>query len=163
MIPCKRGIIVSAIAFIIGLSLVMPVVAEDIEETIKYKAPTMQQTTDFIDKMTMHTFGFDPGQCMVTTKTAKNTVTFTYHIPLKKINPSPDYVMPSLNCVTLTVDGYEKEIKRVESNGDVEMKSKADICAADRESAEKLAKAMRYLIGLCGGPSCEDCDPFQWQ
>jgi len=163
MIPCKRGIIVSAIAFIIGLSLVMPVVAEDIEETIKYKAPTMQQTTDFIDKMTMHTFGFDPGQCMVTTKTAKNTVTFTYHIPLKKINPSPDYVMPSLNCVTLTVDGYEKEIKRVENDGNVEMRSKADICTADRESAEKLAKAIRYLIGLCGGPACQDCDPYQWQ
>lgn len=163
MKPCKSGIIVSAIAFIIGLSLVMPVVAEDIETTIKYQAPTMQQTTDFIEKMTMHTFGFDPGQCMVTTKMAKNTVTFTYHIPLKKINPSPDNVMPSLNCVTLTVDGYEKEIKRVESNGDVEMKSKADICAADGESAEKLAKAMRYLIGLCGGPSCEDCDPYQWQ
>ncbi len=49
MKPCKRGIIVSAIAFIIGLSLVMPVVAEDIEETITYKAPTMQQTTDFIE------------------------------------------------------------------------------------------------------------------
>lgn len=163
MKPCKRGIILSAISFIIGLSLVMPVVAEDIEKTIKYKAPTMQQTTDFIEKMAIQTFSFDSGQCMVTTKMARNTVTFTYHIPLKKINPSPDYVMPSLNCVTLTVDGYEKEIKRVESNGDVEMKSKADICAADRESAEKLAKAIRYLISICGGPACQDCDPFQWQ
>jgi len=33
----------------------------------------------------------------------------------------------------------------------------------DRESAEKVARAMRYLIGLCEGPPCSDCDPFQWQ
>ena len=158
-----RTIFGSAILFIMGLILVMPSMAEDIEETIKYKAPTMQQTTDFIDKMTMNTFGFDPGQCMVTTKSAEHTMVFTYHIPLKKINPSPEYVKPSLNCVTLTVDGYEKKIKRVESNGDVEMKSKADICAADRESADKVAKAIRYLISICGGPPCNGCDPFKWQ
>ena len=163
MTTVKYTTTIGAIILLACLIFAVPATAENIEETIKYKAPTMQQTIEFIEKMTIHTFGFDPGQCMVTTKMAKNTVAFTYHIPLKKINPSPDYVMPSLNCVTLTVDGYEKAIKRVESNGDVEMKSKADICAADRESADKLAKAMRYLIGLCGGPRCEDCDPYQWQ
>ena len=153
----------TAIIFIACLLFMVPAAAEDIEKTIKYKAPTMQQTTDFIEKMTVNSFGFDPGQCMATTKLAQNSVIFTYHIPLKSINPSPEYVKPSLNYVTLTVDGYEKEIKRVESNGDVEMKSKADLYTPDRESAEKVAKAMRYLIGLCGGPSCLDCDPFQWQ
>lgn len=159
----KHKISPLAIIFISCLLVTTPVVAEDIEETIKYQAPTMEQTTEFINKMTMNNFGFDPGQCIATTEWVENRATFTYHIPLKKINPSPEYVKPSLDCVTLTVDGYEKEIKRVESNGDVEMKSKADLCAADRESADKLARAMRYLIGLCGGLPCDDCDPFQWQ
>jgi len=80
-----------------------------------------------------------------------------------KINPSPDYVEPHLDCVILTVDGYAKEIKRVESNGDIEMKSKTDICTPDSASAEKLARALRYLISICGGPPCSDCDPFMWQ
>lgn len=43
------------------------------------------------------------------------------------------------------------------------MKDKVDICAPDRESAEKLAGAIRYLITLCGGPQCEACDPDMWQ
>lgn len=158
-----RTIFRAAISFIMGMILVMPSMAEDIEETIKYKAPTMQQTTDFIEKMTMHTFAFDPGQCMAITKTSEGPDSFTYYIPLKKINPSPDYVEPSVDCVTLTVDGYEKEIKRVEGNGDVEMKSKVDICTGDRESADKVARAIRYLISICGGPPCVDCDPFKWQ
>ena len=145
------------------LLLALPGVAEDIEETVKYKAPTMQQTLGFIDKLAGGNFGFDQSQCVVTTKRAINSVTFEYQIPLKKINPSPDYVQAHLECVDLTVDGYEKEIKRIESNGDVEMKSKADICTPDSESAEKLAKAIRYLISLCGGPPCQDCDPYAWQ
>jgi len=128
---------------IINVFIVFQVSPEDIEKTVKYKAPTMHQKTDFIDEMTISPFNFDPGQCLVTTKWAQNRKMFTYHIPLKRINPSPEYVKPSLNCVTLTVDGYEKEIKRVESNGDVEMKSKADICTPDRTSADKVARAMR--------------------
>jgi len=159
----KHSIALLTVIILACVIFYTPAVAEDIEETIKYKAPTMEQTTAFIDKMTMNPFSFDPGQCMAITEWMENNDTFTYHIPLKKINPSPEYVKPSLNCVTLTVDGYEKEIKRVESNGDVEMKSKADLCAEDRESADKLARAMRYLVGLCGGPSCVDCDPYQWQ
>lgn len=137
--------------------------AEDIEETVKYKAPTMEQTLGFIDKLAGGNFGFDQSQCVVTTKKAINSMIFEYHIPLKNINPSPDYVEAHLECVSLTVDGYEKKIERVESNGDIEMKSKADICTPDRGAAEKLAKAIRYLIGLCGGPPCEDCDPNMWQ
>ena len=153
----------AVIIFITCLLFSMPGVAEDIEETIKYEAPTIQQTTDFIEKKTLNRFSIDEGQCIGISKMVQTHDVFTYYIPLNKINPSPDYVEASLDCVTLTVDGYEKEIKRVESNGDVEMKSKVDICTPNRESAEKVARAMRYLIGLCGGPSCVDCDPFQWQ
>jgi len=145
------------------LLLALPGLAEDIEETVKYKAPTMEQTLGFIDKLAGGNFAFDQSQCVVTTKMIINQATFEYQIPLKTINPSPDYVEAHLECVALTVDGYEKKIKRIEGNGDVEMKSKADICTPDRESADKLAKAIRYLIGLCGGPPCEDCDPFMWQ
>jgi len=113
--------------------------------------------------MTRDTVSVDPGQCIVTTKMEKNTKTFKYIIPLKKINPGPDYVKPHLSNVILTVEGYEKEIKRVEENGDVEMRSKAELYTPDEDSADKVAKAMRYLIGLCGGPPCVDCDPFMWQ
>ena len=42
-----------------------------------------------------------------------------------------------LECVELYIDGYEKAIKRVENNGDVEMKDKVDICTASREYADK--------------------------
>ena len=93
----------------------------------------------------------------------KNTKTFEYIIPLNKINPSPDYVEPRLSNVILTVDRYEKAIKRLEENGNVEMKSKVEISTPDKDSADKLAEAMRYLISLCGGPPCVDCDPFIWQ
>lgn len=71
--------------------------------------------------MTRDTVSVDPGQCIVTTKMEKNNATFKYIIPLKKINPGPDYVKPHLSNVILTVEGYEKEIKRIEENGDVEM------------------------------------------
>jgi len=159
----KQRIIESAIISIACLFIVFQASAEDIEETVKYKAPTMGQTVGFINKMTKGTVSVDPGQCIMTTKMVKNTKTFTYIIPLKKINPSPDYVKPHLSKVILTVDGYEKEIKRVEETGDVEMKSKVELYTPDEDSADKLAKAIRYLIGLCGGPSCVDCDPFMWQ
>ena len=159
----KQKIITAAIISIVCLFLVFQASAEDIEETVKYKAPTMDQAIDFINKMTRDTVSVDPGQCTVTTKMIKNTRTFNYIIPLKKINPSPDYVKPHLNRVILTVEGYEKEIKRVEENGKVEMKSKVELYTPDEDSADKVAKAMRYLIGICGGPPCVDCDPFMWQ
>ena len=159
----KQKIITAAIISIVCLFLVFQASAEDIEETVKYKAPTMDQAIDFINKMTRDTVSVDPGECTVTTKMIKNTKTFNYIIPLKKINPGPDYVKPHLNKVILTVEGYEKEIKRVEENGKVEMKSKVELYTPDEDSADKVAKAMRYLIGLCGGPPCVDCDPFMWQ
>jgi hypothetical protein len=159
----KKRILASTIILFAYLFIMSPVMAEDIEETVKYKAPTMEQTIDFINKISDGTVSVDPGQCIATTKMEKNTKTFNYIIPLKKINPSPDYVESHLNSVILTVDGYEKEIKRVEENGNVEMKSKVELYATDEDSAAKLAKAMRYLISLCGGPPCVDCDPFMWQ
>jgi len=141
----------------------IPAAAEDIEETIKYKAPTMQQTLGFIDKLAAGNFEFEQSECVVTTWKTINSTTFEYQIPLKKINPGPDYVEAHGDCVVLTVVGYEKEIKRVENNGDVEMKSKGDMCTPDSLSAIKLSRAIRYLISLCGGPPCRDCDPFMWQ
>jgi len=159
----KQNIIVAAIISLAGLCLVFPAMAEDIKETVKYKAPTMDQTIDFINTISRDTVSVDPGQCTATTKTVKNTKTFEYIIPLSKINPSPDYVKPHLSNVILTVEGYKKEIKRVEENGNVEMKSKVELFTPDEDSADKLAKAMRYLIGLCGGQTCIDCDPFMWQ
>jgi archaellum component FlaF (FlaF/FlaG flagellin family) len=143
--------------------MVLQASAEDIEETVKYKAPTMDQAIGFINKMTSGTVNVDPTQCLVTTKMVKNNRTFEYLIPLKKINPSPNYVKPHLNNVILTVEGYEKEIKRVDENGDVEMRSKVELFTRDEDSADKVARAMRYLISLCGGPPCVDCDPFMWQ
>ena len=141
----------------------IPAEAEEIEETIKYKAPTMQQTIGYVDKLTAGNFEFNRSQCEVVTQKYINSAKFEYHIPLKKINPSPDYVKTHLECTILTVDGYENEIKRIEDNGDVEMKNRIDICTPDRESAENLTWAIRYLISLCGGPSCHDCDPYMWE
>ncbi len=159
----KQKIIVSAIISIACLFITVQASAEDIEETVKYKAPSMSQTIAFINKMSKGSVSVDPGQCIATTEMVKNTKTFKYIIPLKKINPGPDYVVSRLSKVILTVDGYEKEIQRVEENGNVEMKSKVELNTPDKDSAEKLAKAMRYLISLCGGLPCVDCDPFMWQ
>jgi hypothetical protein len=159
----KQKIIVSAIISIACLFIVVQASAEDIEETVKYKAPSMSQTIAFINKISKGSVSVDPGQCIATTEMVKNTKTFKYIIPLKKINPGPDHIAPRLSKVILTVDGYEKEIQRVEENGNVEMKSKVELNTPDKDSAEKLAKAMRYLISLCGGLPCVDCDPFMWQ
>jgi hypothetical protein len=132
-------------------------------ETVTYAAPSMQQTVDVIKRLAGGDFRLDESSCKATTRRVVHTKWYDYHIPLQKVNPSPDYVRTHLECVELFIDGYEKEIKRVESNGDVEMKDKVDICTASRESADKLAGAIRYLIRLCGGPPCEDCDPKAWQ
>ena len=45
-----------AIIFMACMLFYMPAAAEDIEKTIKYQAPTIQQTTDFIEKKTLHSF-----------------------------------------------------------------------------------------------------------
>jgi hypothetical protein len=158
-----RNIIISVIISIANLFFSIPVSAEDIRETVKYKAPTMDQTIGFIQEMTTNNVGFEPEQCILITKAAKNNVTFEYRIPLKKINPSPGYVKSRLNCVTLTVDGYKKEIQRIGRDGKEEWRSKVDVCTANQESAEYLANAMRYLISICGGQSCVGCNPFPWQ
>jgi hypothetical protein len=108
-----KFIMMPAVFFMACLFFAIPGATEDIEETVKYKAPTIEQTLGFIDKLAAGNFGFDQSQCVVTTRKAINSVIFEYHIPLKKINPSPDYVQPRLECVELTVDGYEKKIKRL--------------------------------------------------
>ena len=158
-----RNIIISASISITILFFTIPVGAEDIRETVKYKAPTMEQTISFIQEMTRNRVGFEPEQCILITKIAKNNVTFEYRIPLKSINPSPGYVKPRLSCVTLTVDGYKKEIQRIGNDGKEEWKSKVDVCTANQESAGYLASAIRYLISICGGQTCVGCDPFPWQ
>ena len=122
-----------------------------------------EETVDVIKRLTGGNFRFDQSQCMATTRRTMHTNWFDYHVPLKKVSPTPDNVRTHLECVEVYIGGYEKAIKRVENNGDVEMKDKVDICTASRESAKKLAQALRYLISLCGGPSCEDCDPYEWQ
>jgi hypothetical protein len=158
-----RNIIISASISITSLYFTIPVWAEDIRETVKYKAPTMDQTIGFIQEMTRNDVGFEPEQCILITKAAKNNVSYEYRIPLKNINPSPGYVKPRLNCVTLTVDGFKKKIQRIGNDGKEEWRSKVDVCTANKESAEYLASAMRHLISICGGQSCVGCDPFPWQ
>jgi len=158
-----RNIIISTIISIACLFFTIPVSAEDVRETVKYKAPTMNQAIGFIQEMTTNNVGFEPGQCILITKAVNNNVTYEYRTPLKKINPSPGHVKPRLNCVVLTVDGYKKEIQRIGKDGKEEWKSKVDVCTANKESAEQLANAMRYLISICGGRSCVGCDPFPWQ
>jgi len=148
----RKHIMMLTVILAVLLLAALPVNAESIEETV-----------DVIEKLAGGNFRFDASSCMATTRRVMHTNWFDYHIPMKKVNPSPDYVRTHLECVEVYIDGYEKAIKRVEDNGDVEMKDKVDICTASRESAEKLARAIRYLIGLCGGPPCEDCDPNTWQ
>jgi hypothetical protein len=147
----------------ISVAFLLSALPVNAEYNVKYASPTMQQTVGVIEKLAGGNFRFDQAQCIATTRRTMHTNWFDYHIPLKKVNPSPDYVRTHLECVELYIDGNEKEIKRVEKNGKVEMKDKVDICAPDRESADKLAGAIRYLISLCGGPPCEDCDPYMWQ
>jgi hypothetical protein len=121
-----RNIIISASILITSLYFTIPVWAEDIRETAKYKAPAMDQTIGFIQEMTRNEVGFEPEQCILIAKAAKNNVNFEYRIPLKNFNPSPGYVKPRLNCVTLTVDRFKKEIQRIGNDGKEEWRSKVD-------------------------------------
>ena len=59
MLIVKQKIIMAAIISIAGLFIVCQVLAEDIEETVKYKAPTMDQTIDFISKISRGTVSVD--------------------------------------------------------------------------------------------------------
>lgn len=49
----------------------IPVSAEDIEETVKYKAPTMDQTVDYIAGIMLDFGDFDSGECLLTTRKVK--------------------------------------------------------------------------------------------
>jgi len=158
-----RNIFISAIISIASLFFTIPVSAEDVRETAKYKAPNMDQTIGFIQEMTLDNVGFEPEQCILTNKVVINNYTYEYITTLKEINPSPGHVKPRLNCVVLTVDGFKKKIKRIGRDGKEEWKSKVDVCTANKESAEKLANAMRYLISICGGQTCVGCNPFPWE
>lgn len=77
-------------------------------ETVKYAAPTMQQTVGVIEKLAGGDFSFDQAQCMATTRRTMHTNWFDYHIPLKRVTPTPDYVRTHLECVELYIDGNEK-------------------------------------------------------
>jgi len=158
-----RNINILAIISITILFFTIPVWAEDVRETVKYKAPTMDQTLGFIQKMTADDVGFEPEQCILITNAVINGITYEYRIPLKEINPSPGYVKPHLSNVVLTVDKYEKKIQRIGRDGKEELKSKVNIWAENEPSAEMLANALRYLISICGGQACVGCEPFPWQ
>ena len=158
-----RNIILLAIISMVSFLFTIPVSAEDIEETAKYKPPTMDQTLDFIQRMTTAVADFEPEECILITSAVKNNVTFEYRTPLKEINPSPGYVKARLTYVDVTVENYKKKIERIGKGGKVEMKSKVTLWTADEASAEKLANAVRYLISICGGKTCVGCNPFPWQ
>lgn len=148
---------------IVSFSFAISVSAEDIEETAKYKAPTMDQTLDFIQRMTTGTLDFEPEECILITSAVINRATFEYRIPLKEINPSPGHVKQRLTYVDVAVENYKKKIQRIGKDGKEEWKSKVSIWTENEESAKMLANALRYLISLCGGKTCVGCDPFPWQ
>ena len=158
-----RNIIFLAIISIMSIVFTFPVSAEDIEETAKYKPPTMDQTLDFIQRMTSGTLDFEPEECILITSAVKNRVTYTYRIPLKEINPSPGHVKQRLSYVDVAVDNYKKKIQRTGKDGKEVWKSKVSIQTENESSAKELALALRYLISVCGGKTCVGCDPFPWQ
>ena len=155
--------IILAVILITSLIFTIPVSAENIEETAKYKPPTMDQTLDFIQRMTTAAADFEPEECILITSAVKNNITYEYRTPLKEINPSPGFVKARLTYVDVTVVNYKKKIERIGKGGKVDMKSKVTLWTADEASAEKLANAVRYLISICGGKTCVGCNPFPWQ
>jgi hypothetical protein len=158
-----RNIILLAIISIVSFLFTIPVSAEDIEETAKYKAPTMDQTLDFIQRMTTGKVDFEPEECILITTAVKNNVTYEYRIPLKEINPGPGHVKQRLSYVDVTVDNYKKKIQRIGRDGKEQWKSKVSIWTENEQSAKMLANALRYLISICGGKTCVGCDPFPWE
>ena len=158
-----RKIFILAIISIASFIFTIPVSAEDMEDTVKYKAPTMDQTLNFIRRMTSETLDFEPEECILITSAVIENETYEYRIPLKEINPSPEYVKQRLNYVDVTVDNYEKMIKRIGRDGKEEWKDKLSISTDNEQSAKMLANALRYLISICSEKTCEGCDPFPWQ
>lgn len=158
-----RKTLILATISIVSLILTISVSAEDIEETVKYKAPTMDQTLDFIQRVSTGTLDFESEECILIASMVKNRTTFVYKIPLKEINPSPGYVKQRLTYVDVTVENYKKKIQRIGKDGKEEWKSKVSISTENEESAKALANALRYLISLCGGKTCVSCEPFPWQ
>jgi len=158
-----RKIFILAIISIVSFIFTIPVSAEDIEETVKYKAPTMDQTLGFIQEMTSGTLGFEEGECILITSAVINRATFEYRIPLKEINPSPGSVKQRQTYVDVAVDNYKKKIQRIGKDGKEEWKSKVSIWTENELSAKQVANALRYLISICGGKTCVGCDPFPWQ
>lgn len=159
----KRKLIVTSIILLWAVVLNIPAAAEDLEETVKYKPPTMAQTVDFIAGIMLDFVDFEPGECMLTTRKFINNTIFTYRTPVRKLDPSPAYVKTRLNCVDVAVPGNKNIIIRTGRDNKEEMKNKVNVCADNRESAGHLATAMRYLIDICGGDACVDCPPFPWQ
>lgn len=158
-----RKIFLLAIISIMSFIVTIPVLAEDIKETVKYKAPTMDQTLDFIQEMTSGTLGFEEDECILITSAVINRATFEYRIPLKEINPSPGSVKQRLTYVDVAVDNYKKKIQRIGKDGKEAWKSKVSIWTENELSAKQVANALRYLISICGGKTCVGCDPFPWQ
>ena len=159
----KKKVLLTTIILFLAIIVSIPVSAEDIEETVKYKPPTMDQTVDYLAGIMLDFGDFDSGECLLTTRKVKNNVVFTYHIPLKELDPSPKYIKTRLNCVDVIVPGQKKKIVRIGKNNKEDLRNKIDVCADNRESAEYLTTAMRYLIGICEGDACVDCPPFPWQ
>ena len=157
-----RNIIILAIISTMSILFTFPVSAEDIEETAKYKAPTLDQTLDFIQRMTSGTLDYEPEECMLITSTVINRANFEYRIPLKEINPSQGYVKQRLTYVDVSVENYKKKIQRIGKDGKEDWKSKVSIWTENESSAKQVANALRYLISLCGGKTCVGCDPFPW-
>lgn len=159
----KRKLIITSIILFLAGIVSIPVSAEDLEETVKYKPPTMDQTVEYIAGIMLDFAEFEPGECMLTTKKVRNNVAFTYLIPVKELDPSPSNVKTRLTCVDLTVPGNKNKIIRIGRDNKEELRNKVDVCTDNRENAEYLATAMRYLIEICGGHACVDCPPFPWQ
>lgn len=159
----KRILILSAVVCFLIIIMSIPAVADDLEETVKYKPPTMDQTVDYIAGIMTSFVGFDSGECMLTTRMIKNRTTFEYHTPLKEMDPSPSFVSTRLSCVTMTVPRNQNVILRIGKDNKEDMKNKVDVCTQNRENAEHLATALRYLIGLCSGNACANCPPFPWE
>ena len=158
-----RKLIVVGIISIVSFIITIPVSAEDLEETVKYQAPTMNQTLGFIQRMTTGQIKFEQEECILIISAVKKNITYVYRIPLKEINPSPGYVKQRLANVDVTVDKYKKKIQRIGRDGKEELKSKVSLWTDNEQSAKMLANALRYLISICGGKTCVNCDPFPWQ
>ena len=163
MAKATKKICIGAIIVLVSLFLTISVSAEDLEETVNYQPPTLDQTLDFIQRMTSGTLDFEEGECILITSAVINRATFEYRIPLKEVNPSPGSVKQRLTYVDVAVDNYKKKILRIGKGGKEEWKSKVSIWTEDEESAKSVANAIRYLISLCGGKTCVGCDPFPWQ